>query len=112
MEAYFATASAQSRPILEEIRRITERTVPGAKATISYQMPAFKTQRVFIYFAAFKNHIGIYPPVRADPSLESDLAPYRGEKGNLRFPLDRPMPYTLMERVIEALANQASTARS
>jgi uncharacterized protein YdhG (YjbR/CyaY superfamily) len=112
MEDYFATASAQSRPILEEIRRMIEHKVPGAKATISYQMPAFKTQRVFIYFAAFKNHIGIYPPVLSDPSLESELALYRGEKGNLRFPLDRPMPYGLIECVIEALANQAATARS
>jgi uncharacterized protein YdhG (YjbR/CyaY superfamily) len=110
MEDYFLAASPEARPVLEEIRRIVERTVPDAKPGISYQMPAFRRDRVMIYFAAFKNHIGIYPPVRGDAALESALLPYRGEKGNLRFPLDRPIPYGLIEEVVRALARQSSIA--
>lgn len=106
MDQYLASASPETRPILEEIRRIVERTVPDAKAIISYRMPAFKQRRIFIYFAGFKQHIGIYPPVHGDESLESELLPYRGEKGNLKFPLDRLMPYDLIQRVVEALARQ------
>jgi uncharacterized protein YdhG (YjbR/CyaY superfamily) len=106
MEEYFDAARPEVREILEEIKRIIERTVPDAEATISYGMPAFRTDRVFIYFAGFKKHIGIFPPVEGDDSLSTALLPYRGEKGNLRFPLDQPMPYDLIERVVKALASQ------
>jgi uncharacterized protein YdhG (YjbR/CyaY superfamily) len=58
---------------------------------------------VFLYFAAFKGHIGIYPPVTAPPGLVKALAPYRGPKGNLQFPYDQDMPYHLIARVMAAL---------
>jgi uncharacterized protein YdhG (YjbR/CyaY superfamily) len=103
IDEYIATVSPTARPMLEEIRRLVKRLVPGAEETIGYQMPAFRLGRIFIYFAAFKKHIGIYPPVKGDRDLADALLPYRGEKGNLRFPLDQPMPYDLIRRVIEAL---------
>ena len=90
--------------MLQEIRGIVKRTVPAATETISYRMPAFRLGRTFIYFAAFKSHIGIYPPVKGDKALAKALAPYRGPKGNLKFPLDRPMPYGLIARVVAALS--------
>jgi uncharacterized protein YdhG (YjbR/CyaY superfamily) len=107
-EEYFASVAPDARRILEEIRSIIERTVPDAQATLSYQMPAFKTDRPFIYLAAFKNHIGIFPPVQGDERLMEDLLPYRGPKGNLKFPLGRPMPYDLIEQVVHALHQQYS----
>jgi uncharacterized protein YdhG (YjbR/CyaY superfamily) len=67
---------------------------------------AFKLSRTFIYFAAFKKHIGIYPPVTGDKTLSDELLPYAGDKGNLKFPLDKPMPYELIGRVVVALAKQ------
>ena len=85
---------------------------PEAEEKISYQMPAFRLKGDLIYFAAFKKHIGIYPPVAGDERLRKDLAPYRGEKGNLKFPLDEPIPYPLIGRVIEArLAEHRAKAR-
>lgn len=108
MDEYLATVPAGSRQILEEIRAMIKRIVPEAQEVISYQMPAFKHGRVFINFAAFKNHIGIYPPVEGDEALLKDLAPYRGERGNLKFPLDQPMPYDLIERVVRALSEERS----
>ena len=59
-----------------------------------------------VYFAAFKSHIGLYPPVSGDASLEKALSPYAGPKGNLRFPLDQPIPYTLIKRVVLLRAKQ------
>jgi uncharacterized protein YdhG (YjbR/CyaY superfamily) len=59
-----------------------------------------------VYFAAFKNHIGFYPPVSGDARLEKALSPYAGEKGNLRFPLDQPIPYGLIKRIVKVRANQ------
>ena len=108
MDEYFAATSPDVVSILEEIRKIVKLAVPAAEETISYQIPAFKLKRIFFYFAAFKKHVGIYPPVNDDQDLIEALAPYRGEKGNLQFPLDQPMPYDLIRRVAEALALQSS----
>ncbi|MGB4117183.1 MAG: DUF1801 domain-containing protein [Polaromonas sp.] len=106
MDDYIASSPSQAKPILEDIRQRIHTCVPDAIETISYQMPAFKLGRTFIYFAAFKKHIGIYPPVTADKILVAELLPFSGEKGNLKFPLDQPMPYELIGRVAVALAKQ------
>ncbi|MBN1922490.1 MAG: DUF1801 domain-containing protein [Anaerolineae bacterium] len=106
IDAYIAAAAPEVRDILEEIRRIVKTQVPEATETISYQVPAFRLKRVFFYFAAFKTHIGIYPPVKGDEALQQALHPYRGEKGNLKFPLNQPLPYELLGRVAAALAQE------
>ena len=80
--------------------------VPEATETIGYQMPAFKVERIFFYFAAFKKHLGIYPPIKGDDVLLRELAPYLGPKNNLKFPFDQPIPYELIRRVVRSLANQ------
>jgi uncharacterized protein YdhG (YjbR/CyaY superfamily) len=68
---------------------------------------------MLIYFAAFKKHIGIYPPLRGDKKLIEKLARYRGAKGNLKFPLDEPMPYHLITKIVKArLKEQAEKARA
>lgn len=108
IDDYIASAPPETRPILEEIRKLIPTLVPGAQETISYQMPAFKTRKVFFFFAAFKKHVGIYPPVKGDELLATALLPYRGEKGNLKFPLAQPIPYELIGRVAVALAQEYS----
>jgi len=106
---YIASASPEVRVILEQIRRVVRAAVPSAFETISYAMPAFKLDKVFFFFAAFKNHIGIFPPVKGDGKLQTDLAPYRGEKGNLKFPFSEPIPYELIGRVASALSRERSS---
>jgi len=108
LEDYLAQAPADVRTILEDIIAIIRRIVPSAEGLISYRMLAFKRTRIFIYVGAFKHHIGMYPPVHGSDALEEALLPYRGPKGNLRFPLDQPIPYDLIARVVEALASQVS----
>jgi uncharacterized protein YdhG (YjbR/CyaY superfamily) len=105
---YPAIQPSRSRVVLLRIRALVRNLVPEAVQRISYQLPAFKRGRVFVYFAAFATHVGIYPPVRGNPTLIRALAKYRNEKGNLRFPLDKPIPYGTIERVIKALAKQYS----
>lgn len=106
IDDHIAKAAPEARPVLERIRRIVRRAVPEAEETIGYQMPAFRLARIFVYFAAFQRHIGIFPPVEGDAALRRALAPYQGEKGNLRFPLDQPIPYELIRRVVTALARE------
>jgi uncharacterized protein YdhG (YjbR/CyaY superfamily) len=105
-EQYFASVPPDVRAILSRIQAVVESQVPEASRCISYNMPAFKLKRTFFYFAAFKKHIGVYPPVTSDAVLIEALAPYRGEKGNLSFPLNKPIPYELIGRVAAALAKQ------
>lgn len=69
-------------------------------------MPTFALDRDIIHFGAFKGHIGLYPPVR-EQELQSRALPYRGEKGNLRFPLDQPIPHDLIADIVKARVEKA-----
>ena len=106
IDAYLAPLSPGIREILETVRRIVQEEVPEATETIGYQMPAFKVERIFFYFAAFKKHLGIFPPVKAGDALLRELAPYLGPKNNLKFPFDQPIPYELIRRVVRTLEEQ------
>jgi uncharacterized protein YdhG (YjbR/CyaY superfamily) len=97
---YIAASSPAVRPILKKIRLTITSAAPDARELISYRMPAFRQSGILVYFAAFKTHIGLYPPVSGDARLEKALAPYAGPKGNLKFPLDRPIPYALIRRLV------------
>src|SRR5262249_41015626 len=79
---------------------------PDAEETISYQMPAFRQHGILVYFAAWKEHIGLYPPISGDASIEKAVARYAGPKGNLQFPLDEPMPVALIERIVKLRVKQ------
>lgn len=105
--AYFAALEPAVRERMERIQQEVERRrVPGAQRCIGYQMPAFRQRRIFFYFAAFRHHIGVYPPLTDDPALIAESARFRGPKGNLRFPLDLDLPIDLIGRLAQALAAQ------
>lgn len=104
--AYAASLPPETARILERVRRTVKATVPESREKISYNIPAFVLDKTFMYFAVFKAHVSVFPPVRGDARLEKALAPYRNAKGNLRFPLDEPVPYALIARVARALARQ------
>ena len=82
------------RAILKKVRETIRHAAPDAKEDISYQMPAFKQHGILVYFAAWKKHIGMYPPISGDKAMEKAVARYAGPKGNLQFPLDEPIPST------------------
>ena len=106
IDEYIASFSPEVRAILERIRLTIRQAAPDAQETISYKMQAFTQDGMLVYFAAFKKHIGLYPPVRGDAKLEKAIATYAGEKGNLRFPLDQPIPYHLIERIVKLRVKQ------
>jgi uncharacterized protein YdhG (YjbR/CyaY superfamily) len=106
IDEYIAASSPDVQAILRKIRRVVRDAAPDAEEAISYQMPAFKLNGVLVYFAAFKKHIGFFPPIRGDAKLEQAVARYAGEKGNLQFPLDQPIPYDLIERIAKFRAKQ------
>ena len=107
VDSYLAEVPEPAHSTLQKLRAMIRAVVPAeATETISYQMPAFKLHGVLIYFAAWKHHLGLYPPVRGDERLEKAVAPYAGEKGNLQFPLDRPIPYGLIEQIVTLRVKQ------
>jgi uncharacterized protein YdhG (YjbR/CyaY superfamily) len=99
VDGYIAAFPPEVQRILQRVRQVVREAAPEAREVISYRMPALRQGGVLVYFAAFKNHIGLYPPVRGDAALEEAIAPYAGEKGNLRFPFDEPIPYDLIARI-------------
>jgi uncharacterized protein YdhG (YjbR/CyaY superfamily) len=116
IDEYIARFPADVRVVLEQVRTTIRTAAPEAKETISYQMPAFKQHGILVYFAGWQQHIGLYPPVSGDKALEKDIAQYSGPKGNLQFPLDEPIPYDLIERIVKLrvkqdLANAAAKAK-
>jgi uncharacterized protein YdhG (YjbR/CyaY superfamily) len=107
IDQYFAVCPPEARATLRKLRSTIKRAAPPeAEEIISYRMPAFKLRGILVYFAAFKNHIGIFPPIRGDAKLEAAVAKYAGPKGNLKFPLDQPFPYALVARIVKFRVKQ------
>lgn len=100
IDEYIAQCPASVRTILKKVRTTIRRAAPEAQECISYRMPAYKLNGIVVYFAAWKGHLGLYPPIVGDASMEKAVARYAGPKGNLQFPLDEPMPYELLARIV------------
>ena len=101
VDDYIRSAPTHVQPVLEAMRATVRKAAPDAEERISYRMPAYFQHGVLAYFAAFKSHVGFYPPVR-DKALLRQAARYAGPKGNLRFPLAGPMPHALVAKLVKA----------
>jgi uncharacterized protein YdhG (YjbR/CyaY superfamily) len=112
IDEYIAACAPDARAILEKVRLTIRIAAPEARETISYNIPAFTLSgRTLVYFAAFKQHLGFYPPIKGDAKLRNAIAPYAGEKGNLRFPLDQPIPYRLIKDLVRVRVKQILQAK-
>ena len=110
VDEYIAAFPPAVQAILRKVRQTVRAAAPEAREIISYRMPALRQHGVLVYFAAFKKHIGLFPPIRGDAKLEKAAARYAGPKGNLRFPLDEPIPYGLIKRLTQLRARQDRAA--
>ena len=106
IDEYIAGFPSDVQKILQRIRKTIRKAAPNAEEAISYAIPAFKLNGNLIFFAAFKNHIGLFPPVSGDAKLEKALSRYAGPKGNLKFPFDQPIPYDLIARITRLRVKQ------
>ena len=101
VDEYIAQFPPDVQEILARIRAIIKEAAPQAQEKISYQMPYYALNGRLVYFAAFKRHIGFYPMVTGITAFQGELSAYKGAKGSVQFPLDRPMPYDLIRKIIE-----------
>ncbi len=101
IDEYIAGFPPDVQEILEEIRTTIREAAPGAEETIRYAIPTFTLKGNLVHFAAFKRHIGFYPAPTGMEQFQSELSPYASGKGTAQFPLDGPIPYDLIRRIVQ-----------
>jgi uncharacterized protein YdhG (YjbR/CyaY superfamily) len=100
IDGYIKTFPKNIQKLLEQVRLTIKLAAPEADEGISYGMPAFKTNgKPLVYFAAFKHHIGFYATPAGHKNFKKELSPYKQGKGSVQFPLDKPLPLDLIDRI-------------
>ena len=100
MDEYIASFPKEVQEILEKVRVTIRKGAPDAKETINYGIPTFTLNGNLVHFAAFKKHIGFYPTPSGIEKFKVELSGYEGAKGSVQFPLDKPIPYDLISRIV------------
>ena len=120
IDAYIAGFGPEVRAVLRKIRATVRKAAPGATEKISWGMPAYTQDGVLTFFAAFKDHVSIFPGPEGIERFKKELAPYGTSKGTVKFPLGTPVPYGLIARIVKfrvkenkarAAAKRAKTTR-
>ena len=101
VDEYISSFPKETQKILKDIRATIKAAAPDAEEKISYQMPTYYLNGNLIHFAAYKNHIGIYPTPNGIESFKKELSKYKGAKGSVRLPIDEPMPLKLISRIVK-----------
>jgi len=101
IDEYIKTFPRDIQKILETVRQTIKKSALKAQEAISYQIPTFKLNGNLVHFAAFKNHIGFYPGSKAIKDFQKDLVKYKSSKGAVQFPIDKPMPLSLIQKIVK-----------
>lgn len=101
IDEYISMFPDDVQTILNQVRQTIREAAPEAGETINYQMPTFTLDGNLVHFAAFKTHIGFYPTPTGIEAFKEELSPYKGAKGSVQFPIDQPMPLSLIRRIVE-----------
>ena len=99
IDEYIAHQPKEVQVILQKIRETIRKAAPGAKESISYQIPTFKMGRNLVHFAAFREHISFFPSSSGVEKFKQELAGYTTSKGTIQFPLGKPIPYGLITKI-------------
>jgi uncharacterized protein YdhG (YjbR/CyaY superfamily) len=100
IDEYIATFPEETQKILEVLRATIKAAAPGAEEKISYQMPTLFLKGNLVHYAAYKNHIGFYPTPGGIQAFEHELSIYKGAKGSVQFPIDKPLPLELISKIV------------
>ncbi|MEP7237449.1 MAG: DUF1801 domain-containing protein, partial [Ferruginibacter sp.] len=101
VDEYIAAFPGEVQARLHAIRAAIKKAVPTAEETISYMMPAYKFHGMLVYFAGYKNHIGFYPGAGGITAFKKELSVYKGAKGSVQFPHDKPVPLSLLSKIVK-----------
>jgi uncharacterized protein YdhG (YjbR/CyaY superfamily) len=112
IDEYIRSFPPEVQAILEKMRKTIRKAAPEAEEEIAYNMPAFKLNgKPLVYFAGFKNHIGFYPIPSGVEAFKKELSSYTMGKGSVQFPLDKPIPYDLVEKIVLFRVKENSTKK-
>ena len=98
---YIGAAPKEARKKLKEMRACIRKAAPGALESLKYGLPAFSYKRILVIYAAHTNHIGFYPTPSAVKAFTRELKEYATAKGSIQFPLEKPLPLTLIKKITE-----------
>jgi uncharacterized protein YdhG (YjbR/CyaY superfamily) len=108
IDEYIASFPRNIRDILEETRKVIRESAPKAEETISYGIPTFDLNgRHLVHFAAYKNHVGFYPGGSSGiKAFQRELSPFKTSAGTIQFPLDKPIPFDLVRKIVKFRAKE------
>ena len=101
IDAYIAAFPEEVQAILKKIRTTIQNAAPDGEETINYGIPTFTLKGNLVHFAGFKKHIGFYPTPTGIDKFKKELSVYEGAKGSVQFPLDKPIPYDLISKIVK-----------
>ena len=101
IDKYIANSPKEIRAILEKVRTTIKKAAPKAEETINYGIPTFTLEGNLVHFAGFKNHVGFYPTPSGIEKFKNELSVYEGAKGSVKFPLNEPIPYALIGKIVK-----------
>lgn len=102
IDQFISTYPPEVQTILQKIRKLIQKSAPGAEEAMSYGIPTFKLNgKNLVHFSAFKEHIGFYPTPSGIEKFKKELSAYEGAKGSVKFPLNKPIPYALITKIVQ-----------
>ena len=110
IDEYIAQFPAEVQALLQKVRSTIREAAPDAKETINYQMPTFTLNGNLVHFAAFRDHIGLYPTPSGTETFKQELSPYKTGKGSIQFPLTEPVPFDLITRIVKFRVQESLAA--
>jgi uncharacterized protein YdhG (YjbR/CyaY superfamily) len=101
VDKFISTYPEEVQEVLNKVRATIHEAAPGAVETINYGIPTFTLNGNLVHFSGFKDHIGFYPTPSGIEKFKKELSKYEGAKGSVKFPLDQPMPYELITKIVK-----------
>lgn len=101
IDAYIAGFPEDVQATLQKLRATIQKAAPDSEETINYAMPTFTLKGNLVHFTAYKNHIGFYPAPSGIEAYKQALSVYEGAKGSIKFPIDKPLPFTLISKIVK-----------
>lgn len=106
VDEYIAGFSGETRELLLKMQALIKKAAPASEEFISYGMPAYRLNGMLVYFAAFKSHIGFYATPTGHEAFKKELSVYKTGKGSVQFPFDKPLPASLITRIVKFRVKQ------
>lgn len=99
--AYISAAPKEAQSKLRQLRATIKKAAPKAEEYMSYGMPAYRQDGILVYFAGYKNHVGLYATPKGNEAFKKELTTYKTGKGSIQFPLNAPLPLTLITKIVK-----------